>query len=177
MKDKQALVLDTSAFIMGINPSILNPLSYTTPLVCGELHQDTLTTQRINASELSGKLIVITPSDNSINKILEVSRSLGEQISLSKTDITVLALALDLKAMSIKPLIISDDFGIQNVSESLHIKYASLANKGISKLLAWTIYCPACFQKYPESKAVVCQVCGTSLKKKSDKNRLAKYKK
>lgn len=174
-KDVQTLVLDTSAFIMGFNPSILETPSYTTTSVFEELDMTAILANRIATAEKSGKLKIIPPSAKSVEKIQEVCQILGEQVTLSETDITVLALALDLKAASIEPLIISDDFAVQNVSEYLQISYRSMANRGIEKLLDWTLYCPACFKKY-HIRVSVCSICGTQLKRRPSKSSRARFK-
>ena len=173
---ERALVLDTSAFIMGINPSVWDIPTYTTPLVYEELRKEALATQRVSASKEGGRLTILPPSRSSIQMVQEASQSLGEQATLSTTDQSILALALDLESASKEPLIISDDFAIQNVAEYLHIKYASLATRGIQRLLGWTFYCPACFRKYSIARPSVCRVCGTPLKRRSGRGSLVRFK-
>ena len=86
---------------------------------------------------------------------------------LSKADVEVLALALDLKKSGLSPAIVSDDYAIQNVSETLDIEHSSLANFGITRRFNWVYYCPACFRRYPIEEAdQTCRVCGTHLKRK-----------
>ena len=69
---------------------------------------------------------------------------------LSETDTSVLALALDLLEEGKNPIVVSDDYAVQNVAEGINIAYQSLATLGIRQKFEWTYYCPACFRRYPE---------------------------
>jgi len=95
----------------------------------------------------------------------DASRKAGESGYLSKADREVLALALDLKLDGHEPVIVSDDYAIQNLAEHLQIGHSSLANYGIVHRFDWIMYCPACYRRYkPPEKS--CRVCGTQLKRK-----------
>ncbi|WP_455367824.1 NOB1 family endonuclease [[Eubacterium] cellulosolvens] len=170
-----ALILDTSAFIEGINPSQLNLPSFTSPLVIEELRKKGLSVQRIIISHKAGKLEITRPSEVSLDCVQNVCQELGEYV-LSKADRDLIALALELRKKSLSPIIVSDDFSVQNVSEYLEIEYISLANKGIQKLLSWTLYCPACYRRYRQDDVSSCVVCGTSLKRKPSKQSHTRFK-
>jgi len=160
-------VLDTSAFVMGLNPSALTMPVYSVPEVVGELIPDSLPHTRFIAARDSGHLIVRKPSSSSMKAIQEVSSRVGDVGVLSSTDVEVLALALELKQNGLSPAIVSDDYAVQNVSETLGIEHASLSTFGIARKFDWIYYCPACFRKYTvEDADRVCRVCGTRLKRK-----------
>jgi len=79
----------------------------------------------------------------------------------------VLALALELKSYGENPLIVTDDYSIQNVANQLGLEFAPLMTFGIRYRLDWTIYCPACHREYPaDYKPKTCKACGTELKRK-----------
>jgi len=170
LSDKSAvkvLVLDTSALVMGLNPSALALPAYSVPEVAAELIPDSLPHTRFNAARDSGQLIVKKPTPASINVVQEVSSRVGDVGVLSSTDLEVLALALELKQDGLSPAIVSDDYAIQNVAETLGIEHASLSTFGIARKFDWIYYCPACFRKYTiEDAGQQCRVCGTRLKRK-----------
>jgi UPF0271 protein len=167
-------VLDSSAFIIGFNPLSVNEVTYSVPQVADELSTSSIAYIRFETSCKSRKLILREPSQASINRISSASIELGDWVILSRTDIQVLALALDLKLERLHPIIVSDDYSIQNVAESLGITYAALATFGISHRFNWIEYCPACFRKYSQNHAQkVCEVCGTPLKRKALRKTLA----
>lgn len=173
----RVLVLDTSALVMGLNPSALDIPTYTTPSVVDELITDSLQYTRVHASQDSGRLIVKKPSDSSLGTVQEASSKVGDVGILSNADREVLALALELREGGLSPVIVSDDYAIQNVSETLGIEHASLANFGIARKFDWIYYCPACFRKYAvEDSDRVCRVCGTRLKRKVIRKRPATRK-
>ena len=163
----KVLVLDTSALVMGLNPSALALPAYSVPEVAAELIPDSLPHTRFNAARDSGQLIVKKPTPASINVVQEVSSRVGDVGVLSSTDLEVLALALELKQDGLSPAIVSDDYAIQNVAETLGIEHASLSTFGIARKFDWIYYCPACFRKYTiEDAGQQCRVCGTRLKRK-----------
>jgi rRNA maturation endonuclease Nob1 len=168
----RTLVLDTSALIMGLNPSALELPAYSVPSVAEELIPESLPYTRFGASRDSGGLIVAKPTASSISTVHEISSRVGDVAMLSNADVDVLALALDLKKSGLSPAIVSDDYAIQNVSETLEIEHASLATFGIARRFDWVYYCPACFRKYRiEDADQTCRVCGTHLKRKVVKKR------
>jgi UPF0271 protein len=165
--EMKVLVLDTSAFVMGINPSALDLPSYSVTSVLDELIPDTLPHTRFDTSRDLGRLTVKKPTPSSRETVQETSSNVGDVGVLSEADIDVLALTLDLKKKGLSPAIVSDDYAIQNVSETLGIEHASLATFGISQKFDWIYYCPACFRRYTtEDAGQTCRVCGTPLKRK-----------
>jgi len=163
----KVLVLDTSAFVMGLNPSALTLPVYSVPEVVGELIPDSLSHTRFMAARDSGRLIMRKPTPKSITAAQKASSQVGDVGVLSSADVEVLALALELKENGLSPAIVSDDYAIQNVSETLGIEHASLATFGIARRFDWIYYCPACFRRYTvEDADRVCRVCGTRLKRK-----------
>lgn len=115
----------------------------------------------------SGKLKVKKPDDALLAKVKTAAATIGDLASLSRTDLQILALALQLKTEKRSPLIITDDYSIQNVAKHLGIEYAPLATFGIRVPIKWTRYCPACHQKYSaDYKIKYCRVCGVELKRK-----------
>jgi UPF0271 protein len=115
----------------------------------------------------SGKLRERTPTDTSLAEVDKSSEVVGDIRFLSETDKQVLALALELKRQGEVPLIVTDDYSIQNVSNQLGLEFAPLMTFGIRYRLNWIIYCPACHRQYPaDYKLKACQTCGTEVKRK-----------
>lgn len=171
----KVLVLDTSALIMGLDPLGLELESYSVPEVTEELRAQTGPSYRLAISASSGKLRIRTPTSDSLREIGDKAGTLGDKIALSNADASVLALALDLLHEGRTPIIVSDDYAVQNVAEGIGIAYQSLATLGIRQKFDWIFYCPACFRRYPGGGNLkVCQVCGTKLKRKPLRKELAK---
>ncbi len=161
----KAVVLDTSAFIQGFNPSDLTE-QYTTHLVYLEIH-DELARLRYEGARSSGTLHERIPSLESIRLVEEASKRFGEAHILSLTDKQILALALDLKTEGKETLIVTEDYSIQNISQKLEIKFQARGTRGIRKEIQWIIYCPGCKKRFevPQIDGV-CIICGTPLKRK-----------
>jgi UPF0271 protein len=162
-----AYILDTSALIMGVNPSIIKGEVYSVPEVESELASDSMAAMRFASSRDSSILLVQSPGRSSFDIVRKASLKLGEGLSLSKADLQILALGLDLRLKGINPTIVSDDYSIQNVAEHLGINYTFLATLGITYKFNWSTYCPACYRRYVHNyKERLCEVCGTKLKRK-----------
>ncbi len=162
----KVLVLDTSALIMGFDPLGVELETYSVPEVTQELRDQTGPSYRLVISTSYGRLKIQAPSVLSLKEVSERAKLLGDKVALSEADMSVLALALDLQKDDRKPVIVSDDYAIQNVADGMGISYQPLATMGIRQRFNWTYYCPACFRRYPESDIQVCRVCGTRLKRK-----------
>jgi len=160
-------VLDTSAFIAGFDPFSLDGEEYTVPMVKEEIAESSMSEVRFETAVANGKLKVKVPSEEFLDKVKASATLVGDKFFLSETDLQLLALALQIKAEGHSPLIVTDDYSIQNVADQMCIEFASLATFGIRLRLTWIRYCPACHRKYPaDSKAKTCEVCGTRLKRK-----------
>jgi UPF0271 protein len=164
---KRAIVLDTSAFIAGFDPLSVADEVYSVPSVERELTSNSLPWTRFKTAIENGKLKVTTPSHTFLERVKESSKTVGDVLFLSEVDLQVLARALELKSLGYSPLIVTDDYSIQNVANQVGVEFASLMTLGIRFRHHWIMYCPACYRKYPpDYKDEACEVCGTKLKRK-----------
>jgi UPF0271 protein len=164
---KKVAVLDTSAFVAGFDPLTLDTEGYTVPLVEDEIRQNSLSGLRLRTAVESGRLKIRMPDEQCLKSVKSSATMVGDKFFLSETDLQVLALAHQLKTEGQSPLIITDDYSIQNVANQMNIPFASLATIGIRKRLQWVRYCPACRKQYPaDSKLKTCNICGTRLRRK-----------
>ena len=163
---KTTFVLDTSAIIYGFNPRLVGGTHYITPLVESEL-LGKKTKQVMELSVASGSLIVRTPKDEFTVQVKSLAGSSGDLSVLSETDLEVVALALELKNEGCDPVVVSDDYSLQNLCTLLKINFKPMMTKGISEEFWWFLYCPACGATYKQSlRSTICQVCGHQLKRK-----------
>jgi UPF0271 protein len=159
---------------MGLDPLGLDFESYSVPEVTDELREQTGPSYRLAISKSSGKLRIRSPTSASLEAVAEKARVLGDRVVLSKADTGVLALALELRTEGKTPIIVSDDYAVQNVAEGIGIAYQPLATLGIREKFSWTYYCPACYRRYAQAASQVCTVCGTKLKRKPVQKQAAK---
>lgn len=167
MKKKQIIILDTSAFIAGFDPFLVEGEQYSVPMVEKELVLNSLPWVRFKTAVDCGRITLKTPSTNFLDKIREVTEKIGDIGILSAVDLQVLALAFEQKTAGYTPLIVTDDYSIQNVANQIGVDFSSLITFGIRFRVHWIWYCPACFQKHPPNYEIrKCKVCGTELKRK-----------
>lgn len=161
------MVLDTSAFIAGFDPLSIADSVYSVKAVETELASGSLPWIRFKTAVENDKLKVRAPNPEFLDRVKESSGDVGDVFFLSDVDIQVLALALELKSAGNRPLIVTDDYSIQNVANQLSLEFAPLMTFGIRFKLHWIRYCPACRRKYPpDYKHRKCENCGTELKRK-----------
>jgi UPF0271 protein len=164
---KRNIVLDTCAFIMGYDPFLINQKQFTVPLVLKELFTASTIFIQLKLAIETGKVELKTPTSNFIKKIEFISTNTGDRSFFSEADIQVLALSLELKIKGFDPIIVTDDYSIQNVADTLDLEYKSLTTLGIQHNYRWIYYCPGCKRKVSEKPTEKnCKVCGTILKKR-----------
>jgi len=140
---------------------------YSVSAVEVELASGSLPWVRFKTAVENGKLKLKAPKAEFLDRVKESSRDVGDVFFLSDVDFQVLALAFELKSAGNEPLIVTDDYSIQNVANQLGLEFAPLMTFGIRFRLHWIRYCPACRRKYPpDYKHRKCEVCGTELKRK-----------
>ncbi len=137
------LVLDAKVFIEGRSLH-----GFTVPAVVEE----------VGESRIPPTVEVIKPKKEFLEKVVETARKTGDLDVLSRADIELLALALQLKAK-----LVTDDFAIQNVAKILEIEVEPIS-KSIKKVLKWIWYCPVCGGTY--TRKGVCEFCGVELKRR-----------
>jgi len=157
-----AYVLDSTAFYAGI-PYQGSGRYYTTYLVLEEVKH-----HNVGSSFLHSRVHVTEPSLDSIIRVKTTAMKTGDIRALSQSDMSLLALALDLSQTEGGVSLVSDDFAVRNVAETLSIPLAQTSIKGGSwKNIAWKIYCRGCGKEYTNPKLTVCPVCGTQLARKA----------
>lgn len=167
MSKRRAIILDTSAFIAGFDPFIVEDDLYSVPAVGGELAEGSLPKIRFDAAAQSGKLKMREPSFDHVNIVKESSKEIGDVLFLSEADMKILALGSQLKEGGWAPTIVTDDYSIQNVARKIGVNYVPLMTFGIRYYVHWLLYCPACRRNYPSDyRFGRCEVCGTDLKRK-----------
>jgi UPF0271 protein len=166
-QNRTVLVLDSSAFIMGYDPLTVTKEQFTVPAVLDELHPQSMIFIRLRLAIERNRLRLKAPSPRFLEKIDVLSAKTGDLSSLSHADRQLLALSLEIKENGYSPMIVTDDYSVQNVADRLGIEYRSLSAFGIRYRFQWVYYCPACRRKYPKKPTQeICRVCGTKLKRR-----------
>lgn len=90
----------------------------------------------------------------------------GDLDVLSRADLEVLALALELDAE-----LVSNDYAVQNVASRLGVSWKGTRG-GMEQEMEWEWYCPACGQRYARKRE--CGVCGTETKRRPKREKADK---
>lgn len=164
-------VIDTSAIFNRIQYAVEDIPLATTPLLEKEMHQKGLK-DSIDLLIATQKLRIIEPTAASLAKVRQTASQLGDLPYLSEPDQQLLALALDLLDQNFAPVVLTDDYSIQNVAQRLSLEFKATNQPGIREVLTWETYCSACGHKDPKlTKEEPCPICGTALKRRAIRNR------
>ena len=166
-KKKRTVILDTSAFVAGFNPFSIKEEQYVTPMVLKEITEKSIDNNIFKIAIENEKIKIKIPKQSFLKKIKNIAEKMGDIFFLSPTDIQILALALEIKKDGYDPLIATDDYAIQNISNKIGVTFAPLTTFGIRYSIKWGRYCPSCKRKYPASyKFINCEFCGSKIKRK-----------
>jgi len=150
--------LDATAFYAGI-PFSSQTTHYVTTLVFDEIKHIKKNHNALQILIDSNRLLVRQPQADFQERVEKCAQKTGDIHSLSKQDISCIALSLELNTE-----LISDDFAVLNVSNKLGINTIPLMTNGIKVVGKWIFYCPACKKDFSDEKN--CLLCGNKLKKK-----------
>ena len=151
-------IIDASAFYAGIPFGSSNEF-YTTSLIFDEIKHIKKNHGAIDILVTTNRLKIRDPSSEFLEMAIKESKKTGDFNQLSKQDISVIALCIQLKGE-----LITDDFAISNVSKNLDIKISPLMTSGIKDVGTWIHYCPGCRKNFNSGSE--CPLCGTLLKRK-----------
>jgi len=143
---------------------------YTVPSVQEELKGSRLPKIRLEAAVQTGRLKLLSPEAKYIEETEAAAAELGETDALSQTDGELLALGVQLRDEGRNPIIITDDYSVQNMADFLGLEYGSLATSGIKSRFNWVIYCPGCHKSFRGAeRGGDCPICGVALRRRAVK--------
>jgi UPF0271 protein len=152
-------ILDATSFYAGI-PFSSQEHSFTTPLVFEEIKHIKKNHDAVQTLIDLGRLRIVEPEQKNIDSILEKAKNTGDLLNLSKEDVSVLALCIQLGGE-----LVTDDYTVSNVAKHMNLRVIPIMTKGISKIMDSVYFCPACSKTF--EKISECPICGSKLKKKS----------
>jgi len=162
-------LLDSSAVLNDFSFHFKEEHSYiTTPLAFDELLD--LRSRHLAENALQNGLLKIKEPDSESIKLIEKIVAEKGFSRLSKTDISLLALGLDLKGEKKKFRLVSDDYSIQNFCKLLEIPFESVIRGRIKETIAFKLKCPGCGKMVKKGqKGKKCPVCGSRLVRAREK--------
>ena len=115
----------------------------------------------------SYNLIITFPSKESFNYATNKCRKLGILNRISKIDISILALLVELKKENKcrRLFLVSDDYWMQNFAMNENIPFITAMFKGIKKVKKWALQCEYCSRVFENINEIECPVCGGPLKR------------
>jgi len=115
----------------------------------------------------AARLNWISPSNNSLKEATELAMVTGDLVGLSKTDLSILALALEKNGR-----VHTDDYRLQNLCSAAGLEWSSVEKTGISQVWSWEVRCPGCGNVEEARKETApagenvgnCKNCGAGLR-------------
>ncbi|RLG58888.1 ribonuclease VapC [Candidatus Geothermarchaeota archaeon] len=160
---KRIYVLDVSGLV---NPP-MDGESYTTPEIIEEISEE-LKKSVVKTRVKSGEVKVKKPKSRYLRIALREAKETGDLEVLSKADLSILALALELREIDKEIIVLTDDFALQNIFIKLGIDTKPIFGKKIEKVIMWKRICPICRTEYPaDYPSDFCPECGIKLTRKA----------
>ncbi len=160
---KKVFIIDTSAVLSGKPIRITDAVLVTTPGVSDEFSPGGRDFQNFELLKEIG-LTILLPSKEALDKVIRTAKETGDDRRLSRADIEIVALAVDMmKDQHQEVTILSDDYSIQNLASTLNVQYQGVLQKEITKKFKWISRCPGCGKKFNE-QTKICPICGTLTK-------------
>jgi endoribonuclease Nob1 len=157
-------VFDASAIIGGFSSKKYQ--NFITASVISEIKD--LKSKLILESAIEQRSIrILEPELTDIKNVSKVIIKSGDVLRLSEADKNLVALAFRLKRESMNPVVVTDDYSMQNVLKIVEMPYRSVLTEGIKGIYGWVKVCKGCKKKYPpEYMYDECEICGTRIIKK-----------
>ena len=121
-------ILDASAFYAGI-PFGSSDRYYTTTLVLDEIQHIKKNYNALETLIQTKRLFIREPELNFVEKVRQKAQESGDIQELSKEDISILSLSLELKGE-----LITDDFAVSNLAKNFKIKVSPIMTSGIKNV-------------------------------------------
>ena len=163
-------VLDASAIIGGFSSK--KSQNFITASVISEI-KDFKSKLYLESAIEDGSITIIEPESVDIKNVSDIIIKSGDVLRLSDVDKNLVALAFKLKREHKNPLVVTDDYSMQNVLKIVGIPNRSVLTEGINEIYGWVKICKGCKKKYPPEYVFdECEICGTRIIKKRIKKGL-----
>lgn len=101
--------------------------------------------------------MIFQPNNSTLRIVRSAVKQIGET-RLSDADVSIIALSKEFNA-----ILVTDDFAICNLANTLSIELLNLGTKGIKDTRKWIKFCKSCGRGYPPTQRV-CSLCGNNLR-------------
>ncbi len=163
-RGKNVFILDSCVFTGLYNYSEFLGGSYTTQQVIKEL-KSLQAASMVEIALIKGNVREHDVSGVYVEKAREFAKKTGDLPFLSEADVSLIALALEIKERGGSPCVVTDDYRIQNLCYYLRIGFFSYKTRGIKSFYKWRKECPSCKALY-STTLKRCPVCSSILKTK-----------
>ena len=157
-KDSTPIVIDTSSILAGFQFDGTSSY-YISPLAADEIRRGRKKEDIDNLVERE-VLVIKAPSLETMDRVTLGAQESGDINRLSRADIEILALALEMNAE-----VVTDDYSIQNLAKKLGIPFRAFGKAPIREEFVWTYRCKGCGKFYGEPQKD-CPICGSEVVQK-----------
>lgn len=158
---EEVVILDTAGILAG-HLSMLRGRAFTVEGVVSEV-RDSDSSYRLETAINAGKLVVARPGGESVEKILMVAARHGLEGALSRTDVEIAALALEMVERGSKAVVITDDSALHAICRILGIRSTGARRRTPTSYRPKVYVCSVCGYRC-RSRIDRCPVCGSPLR-------------
>ncbi|HID80585.1 MAG TPA: NOB1 family endonuclease [Ignisphaera sp.] len=129
---ERVLVLDTAAFLAGLQLHIYGHRLVTVPRVIEEV-KDEASVRGLEMALTVNRVEVVEPKKEYREQARSIAKDVGSLTKLSETDLDVLALALQLRDVGCRVVVVTDDYSLQNTVALIGIEFQPVKSTGIKR--------------------------------------------
>lgn len=155
-RTESKFALDATAFYQGFHLRS-NITCITTGLVFAEISHIQSKLSILDSLILTRRIMIFQPNNSTLRIVRSAVKQIGET-RLSDADVSIIALSKEFNA-----ILVTDDFAICNLANTLSIELLNLGTKGIKDTRKWIKFCKSCGRGYPPTQRV-CSLCGNNLR-------------
>ncbi|MFQ5710183.1 MAG: NOB1 family endonuclease [Candidatus Geothermarchaeales archaeon] len=153
--------------VAGLTLHIRGGSLYTTPQIIGEVRESLR--EALIRSRVEGRAIIIREAEPKyVKRALAEADKMGDRRVLSEADVSLLALFLEMCDQGEGPVLLTDDYALQNIASSLGLEVQTIVGRKIREIIIWKVYCPLCNKSFsPDFRGDRCPECLTPLTRKA----------
>ena len=145
---------------------------YTTNNIIDEVKLNENKTKELRISLIDskinkGEIIIKDPKKQFLQEAKDVAVKTGDLKVMSKADISLVALSIELDREEHRVIVLSDDFAVQNICNETGVSVLNIVGQKIKKTIRWKNKCILCNKKFPNDyKDKDCNYCGNIIIRK-----------
>jgi UPF0271 protein len=162
-RERKRLVVD----VAGLMRADERHLYYTTPEILEEVREG-FSKAVIEEKVRRGEILVKRARNPYLKRAVSIAEKTGDKGVLSRSDLSLLALSLELSQEEGDVILKTDDYALQNIALTLGLQVETILGGRVRERIRWRTYCKECGSFFPGKEVgETCPECSSPLTRKA----------